>query len=175
MNSSITNFQIEIGKILKPHGIRGEAKISLFNTSSRVLQKESKVILKNGRGVQGEFRIETIRYSPGNAIVKFFDISTIDEIDPHVGNIILINRENLPDAEEGEYYLADLIGMTVFTVDRERMGFVKDVRCYPANDVIMFDFMGNEVIIPIIDEFIPKINFDDKCLIVKPIEGLIGR
>lgn len=93
LNSSTSDSLIEIGKILKPHGLKGEIKILLFNKSSRVLQENVPVTLKNDRGLSGDFRIEMIRYGSSKVIIKFFELSSIDDADTWRESIIWVQKD----------------------------------------------------------------------------------
>lgn len=173
LNSSITDSYIEIGKILKPHGLKGEVKILLYNKSSRVLQDDIPVKLKNDRGLSGDFRIEMIRYGSSKVIIKFFELSSIDDADTLRESTIWVQKELLPLLDNDEYYLLDLVGMSVFSDKDEFIGCVKNVLSYPANDVIVLDYKENEILIPAVDEFIKLIDFEKKCLTINVIDGLL--
>ena len=173
LNSSTSDSLIEIGKILKPHGLKGEIKILLFNKSSRVLQENVPVTLKNDRGLSGDFRIEMIRYGSSKVIIKFFELSSIDDADTWRESIIWVQKELLPPVDDDEYYLLDLVGMSVFSDKNEFIGCIKNVLSYPANDVIVLDYKEKEILIPAVDEFIKLIDFEKKCLTIDVIDGLL--
>jgi len=163
---------VPIGEILKPHGIKGEVKILLFNIDSKSLKNGSMAFLKDSKSNYHEYKVEAIMYSRKKNRVKFFEINSIDEADKLRSFIVNMRREDLPQLNESEYYLNDLIDYNIIDKIDNNYGTVRDILNFPANDVLSVCFNGKEFFIPIIDDVILKINHKSKKIIIDPISGL---
>ena len=101
-----------VGVIANTHGIRGEVKI--FPTTDDVKRFD---YLKEAYIDAGKEKIKVevsnVRYFKNLVIVKFKGIDNINDIERYKGKDLLVTRENALPLEEGEYYLADIIGANV--------------------------------------------------------------
>ena len=74
---------------------------------------------------------------------------------------------------EGVYYIADLIGLDVYTEENEHLGKVDDIYNTGSNDIyVVKDELGKQKLLPGIDEVIKQIDLENKKIIVNLIEGL---
>ena len=170
MNS--LNKKIPLGEILKPHGIKGELKILFYNEESKSLQKDQKVFLESPQKNIIEYKIERIFYSFRKNRIKFFDINTIDEADDLRGYIVNIDRSDLPEINDSEYYLSDLVGYSLIDKSNKNYGKVIEVLALPANSVLNVSKDDKEYLIPLIDDVVLEVNQNQKVIIIDPIEGL---
>ena len=106
-------------------------------------------------------------------IVKFKGIDNINDIEMYKGKSLLVSRENASPLEEDEYYIADLIGMRVFTEDGE-FGILKDVIETGANEVYVVDSKEHgEVLIPAIHDCVLDVNVEEQTMKVHLLDGLL--
>ena len=166
------NKKIPLGEILKPHGIKGELKILFYNEESKSLQKDQKVFLESPQKNIIEYKIERIFYSFRKNRIKFFDINTIDEADDLRGYIVNIDRSDLPEINDSEYYLSDLVGYSLIDKSNKNYGKVIEVLALPANSVLNVSKDDKEYLIPLIDDVVLEVNQNQKAIIIDPIEGL---
>lgn len=106
-------------------------------------------------------------------ILKFKGIDSINDIEKYKGRDLLVTRENAIPLEEGEYYIADILGATVVTEDGEKFGVLKDVLTTGANDVYVVEHEGKEVLLPVIPDCVLSRNMDTKVVTVHIMEGLL--
>ena len=121
-----------VGVIANTHGIRGEVKI--FPTTDDVKRFD---YLKEAYIDAGKEKIKVevsnVRYFKNLVIVKFKGIDNINDIERYKGKDLLVTRENALPLEEGEYYLADIIGANVYTEDGNLFGSLEEtfkMQCY---------------------------------------------
>ena len=172
--SNSSSKLISIGKLIKPHGIKGELKIIFFNEESKSLKKDQVVFLKNSIDEKAnfyEYNIEKVVYSMKNRI-KFFEIDSIDSANKLRDFSVSILRSEFPELDNDEYYLNDLIGYQLIDNDNNNYGSVDDVYHFPANDVLSVSLNNKEYLIPIIDDVILTINHDLKIITINLILGL---
>ena len=84
-----------------------------------------------------------------------------------------ISREQGRELDEGEFFVSDLIGLDVFTVDGEKVGVLKDVLQHAINDVYVVLSGEKEYLIPSIEKFVPTIDLEENKMIINPIKGML--
>lgn len=125
---------IEIAKVLKPQGIKGEVKVQLFSDNFDDFSGRGFAYLKQG-GSFKRITFEDVRTEPPFVYLHFEGIDTRDGAESLQGAFLYIDKEELPGTEEGEYYVFDLIGLTVTDREGKRLGVIKDVLQHGAADV----------------------------------------
>lgn len=108
--------------------------------------------------------IQSVRFFKQFVIVKFKGIDNINDVEQYKGSSLFVSRENAVSLEENEYYIADLIGMEVFT-EEGHFGIVKDVMETGANEVYIIDSdVHGEVLVPAIKQCIENVDVENgKC------------
>lgn len=154
-----------LGKVVRPHGIRGDVRVHLHNPDSRVLEPGSPIRLRCGQaehpGEAGEgVRILSVRYVPDAVLLKLSSIDTRDAAERLRGATIEMQRADLPSLDEGEYYACDLVGAQVFGPDGP-LGIVREIATYPSTDVLVVELQARgsgSVEIPLVDDFIASVD-----------------
>lgn len=164
---------LQVGVISSTHGIRGEVKVFPTTDDPMRFKKLKKVLLDTGRE-RLELEVQSVRFFKQFAIVKFKGIDNINDIEKYKGKGIFVPREDAVPLDEDEYYIADLIGMEVFTEDGH-FGVVKDVIETGANEVYIIESDEHgEVLIPAIRQCVLDVNVEEKKMKIRLMDGLIG-
>ena len=107
-------------------------------------------------------------------IVKFREYNDINEVEQYKNAELWIDRKDAMPLEEGEYYIADLIGLTVMTDEGEKLGVMKDVLQTGANDVYEVEMEnGKKVLLPYIEECVKKVDLEKGEILVHVMDGLL--
>ena len=165
--------QLQVGVISSTHGVRGEVKV--FPTTDDVtrFRQLKKVYLDTGREML-PLEIQNVKFFKQFAILKFKGIDNINDIEKYRGKSLMIDREDAVDLDEDEYFIADMIGMKVYTEDGSEFGTLKDVMETGANDVYIIDSLEHgEVLIPAIKECILDVDMDEERMTIHLMEGLV--
>lgn len=163
---------LQVGVISSTHGIRGEVKVFPTTDDPLRLKKLKKVLLDTGRE-QLELEVQSVKFFKQFVIVKFKGIDNINDIEKYKGKGLFVPREDAVPLDKDEYYIADLIGMEVFTEDG-RFGVVKDVMETGANEVYIVESDDHgEVLIPAIRQCVLDVNVEEKKMLVRLLDGLI--
>ena len=163
---------LELGQIVNVKGLKGEVKVNSFSENSSRFESLSKVFLKI-KGEIKQFEIERVGYSKNQVIIKFVGINTIEEAEKLRNSYILIDRDSLEKLPEGVYYIADLIGLDVFTDNGDYLGKVDDIYNTGSNDIyVVKNDLGQSKLLPGIEEVIKNIDLKSGKIIVNLIEGL---
>ena len=164
---------LQVGVISSTHGIRGEVKVFPTTDDPMRFKKLKKVFLDTGRE-RLELEVQSVRFFKQFAIVKFKGIDNINDIERYKGKGLFVPREDAVPLGEDEYYIADLIGMEVFTEDGH-FGVVKDVMETGANEVYIVESdKHGEVLIPAIRQCVLDVNVEEKKMKIRLMDGLIG-
>ena len=165
--------QLQVGVISSTHGVRGEVKV--FPTTDDVKRfKDLKHIYLDTGKEQMSLEIEGVKFFKQFAILKFKGIDNINDIEKYKGRPLFVDREDAVELEDDEYYIADMIGISVFTEDGKQFGTLKDVMETGANDVYIIDSNEHgEVLLPAIKECVLDVNIEEGKMTVHIMEGLI--
>ncbi len=163
---------LEVGKIINTHGLRGEVKIATWTDYPEDFEEIGKVYIKTKTGNE-VLNITNVKYQKNNIIVKFKEISHINDAEKYKGLVVCADREDLPELEEGAHYIADLIGLEVVDEDGEVLGKLVDVFNTGANDI--YDVKREDkrnLLLPVIDEVVKDIDLHTGKITVHVMEGL---
>lgn len=164
---------LQVGVIASMHGVRGEVKV--FPTTDDVtrFKKLKKVILDAGKE-QIPLEVEGVKFFKQFAILKFKGIDNINDIEKYKGKPLLVERKDAVKLKKDEYFIADMVGIEVFTEDQEKLGTLKDVIETGANDVYAVELMdGGEVLIPAIKQCILDVDIEGRKMTVHLLDGLM--
>lgn len=161
---------LECGKVVSTHGITGEIKVQSWCDTPEDLLNIKNIYFGEGTG---RIEIERIRIHKGMGIFKIVGVNSIEDAQSFRGKILFASREDL-SVEEGEYFIQDLIGISVFDVDDGTLyGTLDDVTETGANDVYHIKFADGETrLIPVIPDVIIETNIDEGFIKIRPLKGL---
>ena len=125
---------LRVGVIANTHGIRGEVKVFPTTDEKERFKDLKKVILDMGKE-QKVLEIQSVRFFKNLVILKFKGIDNINDIEMYKGKDLLVTREDAVPLEEGEYFIADLLDLDVYSDEDEKIGVLYDVMQTGANDV----------------------------------------
>lgn len=166
------NKYLEIGQIVNTRGLKGEVKVNSYSEDPERFEKIKTIIIKQ-KEKEEEYEIQKVTYNKNQVILKLKNVDTIEEAENLRNSIILIDREDLGELPEDVYYIADLIGLDVYTDKNEYLGKVDDIFNTKSNDVyVVKDDLGKSKLLPGIPEVIKEISLEDGKIIVHLIEGL---
>ena len=164
---------LQVGVISSTHGVRGEVKVFPTTDDVQRFKKLKKVILDTGREHM-PLEVESVKFFKQFAILKFKGIDNINDIEKYKGKSLLVDREHAVKLRKDEYFIADMIGLTVFTDDGQEFGVMKDVLETGANDVYVIDSQKHgEVLVPAIKQCILDVDVEHGRMVIHLMEGLV--
>lgn len=164
---------LQVGVISSTHGVRGEVKVFPTTDDVKRFKKLKNVILDTGREHM-HLEVENVKFFKQFAILKFKGIDNINDIEKYKGKSLLVDREHAVKLRKDEYFIADMIGLQVFTDDGEAFGTLKDVLETGANDVYIIDSLKHgEVLVPAIKQCILDVDIENGKMIIHLMEGLV--
>jgi 16S rRNA processing protein RimM len=169
MDEKLAYFKI--GQIVNTQGLKGEVKIYPLTDDINRFDDLDKFYLD--KDLQKEWEVEKVRYKGKMVIMKIKAIDSIEDAERLRNKFICVGRESTRELDEDEFFIADMIGIDAFTVDGDRLGVLREVLQYSANDVYVIEGDGKEYLIPAILKFVPEINMAERKMIIDPIKGMI--
>ena len=119
------NKYLELGQIVNVKGLKGEVKVNSFTDDNTKFERIPKVFLKRKNDLT-EYEIESVGYHKNQVIIKFKNVNTVEEAETLRNSYIVVDREIFGELPEGVYYIADLIGLDVYTESNEYLGKVDE-------------------------------------------------
>lgn len=166
----MSSGRIAVGVIRKPHGIRGEASVEPWtNSPDRFDELETVTLVSPDESSTREARIESARPHGDRVLVKFVDI---DDVDALRNWSIEIPESEARELEEDEYFLHDLVGLTLIDASGNERGKVIEV--YEGGGGILLQVQrGNRKFdVPFAAEICTKIDLESKTMTVNLPEGI---
>lgn len=164
---------LQVGVITTTHGIRGEVKVYPTTDDVHRFEELESVLLDTGKEYR-ELKIKSVKYFKQYAILKFKGIDNINDIEKYKGKSLFVTRENAQPLGEDEYYIADLIGLTIVDESGVTIGELVDVIETGANDVYEVKTPdGGDVLLPAIKDCILDVDMDEKIILVHMLKGLV--
>ena len=163
----------QVGVITAPHGVRGEVKVFPTTDDNARFKNLKTVLLDQGRGTR-ELEIEGVKFFKNMVILKFKGIDDRNDVERMRQAKLLVTRENAVELGKDEYFIADLIGMTVKEEDGAILGTVSDVLQTGANDVYVVALAdGGEGLLPAIKDCILSVDMEKREMQVHVLDGLL--
>lgn len=161
---------LECGKIINTHGLTGTVKLdSWCNTPEDLASIKTLYFLENGSYVPR--RVTSASVQKKFVLAKIEGIDGIDAAEAMKETVVYADRNDVP-VDEGEFFIADLIGLPVYDADSGKLyGNVSDVFNSGASDIYTVTTPDGERMIPAVDEFVLSVDLE-KGIAVRPIEGM---
>lgn len=164
---------LQVGIITSTHGIRGEVKVFPTTDDVRRFKRLKEVILDTGKEKK-TLEIESVKFFKQFAILKFKGLDDINEVERFRQKSLYVTRKNAVRLNRDEYFIADLIGLSVLDEEGKTLGTVKDVMETGANDVYIIDMTdGRELLLPAIKQCILQVDVENGFMKVHVLDGLL--
>ncbi|WP_456387427.1 ribosome maturation factor RimM [Desulfolithobacter sp.] len=161
-----------LGKVTKPHGIRGEIKVYPYSGDPAGLGLYERIWLSGESGRKISHRIVRSRVQGRFALLTLSDCTTRDQAENLAGQKLWVRRSEMPEVDEDEFYLQDLEGLQVveYVEDRQDgrvIGRITGILDTGAHDILIVRDGAREYLIPVQRDFIVSID-DDKVEVDLP-------
>jgi 16S rRNA processing protein RimM len=157
----MTEKRVALAAVAGAHGVKGEVRLKLFSDSVASLTQHAKVFVG---GV--EHRLLGVRDGGKTAVARFEGISDRTAVEALRGQLIEVDRADLPPLEEGEYYHADLVGLLCVDRDGQAVGSVVSVENFGAGDLLEIELAnGRRSLIPFRDGVA---DFEESRIVLDP-------
>ena len=159
--------KIKIGKIVNAVGLKGEVKVYNYSDSEEVYERTPEIYAGDKL-----LQVQKCNTQKNMVILKLSGIDDRNAAEAAKGTELFITEADLPELQEGQFYIRDLIGMEVEEQGGSFHGVVTDVLQNTAQDIFEVKTMMETVLIPKVDAFVQKIDGKERLITVTLIEGL---
>jgi 16S rRNA processing protein RimM len=156
---------LKVGRIVNTHGLKGQIKVEVLTDFEQRLAKGRRLRLKDDW-----VTVEASQWQDKRMLVKLSGIDSIDAAKALQWEYLYAAPGEEIELEEDEFFVEDLVGMKVVTVDGDELGEVEAVEAYPAQDILII----GELMIPFVEQFVKKVDFEAETITVELIEGMLG-
>jgi len=160
---------------MRPHGVKGELRLRLFNKSSDILLEQDEVLVRMADGEEHEVSIDHARRADDAILLKLFSVDDRDRADDLRGAHICVRRKEFPAPGEGEFYAVDIVGSEArMKEDGTRLGEVVEIMTYPTvqSIIIRADDKLGDWEVPLSDTFIGTVDTAAKVVEILTLEDL---
>lgn len=165
------NKYIECGKIVNTHGCHGGLKLESWCNSPEELAQLTRVFALNGN-LYTEYKIKKSSIFKQFVLVELEGVIDMDQALAMKNTVLYADRDDF-DLEEGEYFIADIIGLEVIdAISGEVYGKLTDIINRGASDIYVVSTKNGERMIPAVEEFIVKTDINEGVF-VNTIPGLL--
>ncbi|MBQ1182370.1 MAG: 16S rRNA processing protein RimM [Phascolarctobacterium sp.] len=156
--------EIIIGKIVAPHGVRGDIRILPLTEKPDLFLDLEYLLLEGGK----KLTVKNARFQKRMILVTTKEITSMNEAELLRDKNIYIKAEDLPELEDDEFYVADLVGIPVYDLEGNQIGTFKDSLSTGSNDVYIIAVPGaKDILVPALKEYFKEINLAEKRIVVK--------
>jgi len=166
------NNLFPIGRVVKPHGVKGKMKVEYFGDNLHHFSFYREVFIEGEKGMPEPYEVLEAIPQPPRLILRFKGVEKIEEVELLMGKEIFIKKEAFPALEEREYYWMDILGMKVETEAGKRIGRVKKIFPTGANDVYVVEGKRGEILLPATEEVVQSVDPKRGVMKVIRLEGL---
>lgn len=164
---------LKVGIISSTHGIRGEAKVFPTTDDPQRFKKLKNILLDSGKEKRN-LKIQSVKFFKQFVILKFEEIDDINDVEKYKGSSLYVTRDQAVKLKKDEYFIADLIGLTVTAEEEKLEGTLKDVMETGANDVYVIELTdGRELLLPAIKECVLSVDIEKGEMKIRLLDGLL--
>jgi 16S rRNA processing protein RimM len=167
-------WNLTIGEIVAPFGLAGDVKVRLETDFPERFARLKQVCLRWPTGKSRLFDVEAARLHKGQILLKLRGVATIDAAETLRNSFVQVRVQEAVPLPAGEFYIYDLIGCEVVTVEDRLLGTVTSVlRGGIANDVFVIGEGKNELLLPMVRDVVRDIDIVARRIVVSPTPGLL--
>lgn len=167
-------MQLVVGRIGKPHGIRGELTVEVRTDAPEIRFAPGSVLVTDPARV-GPIAVEAVRWHSGRLLLRVVGVHDRTAAEGLRGVVLTadVPDDEVPDDPE-EFFDHQLRGLSVRTADGTVIGVVDDVVHLPSQDLLSVQReAGREVLVPFVAEIVTAIDVDAGTVTVELPEGLL--
>ena len=164
---------LEIGQIVNTFGVKGMVKVNPFTDDITRFDKLKKVYICKKASME-EVEIEEVKYHKNMVLLKIKGINDMNQAEKCKGLYLKIHRKDAIKLPKDTYFIADLLGLEVYTDEGVLVGKVDDIYNTGSNDIyVVKDDLGKQILLPGTKEVLKEISLEKEKIVVHLIKGLI--
>lgn len=165
---------VPVAEVSRPHGVRGELRLRLYNEASDLLFDRPAVRLRLPDGTERDAKILGVRPANKAVLVRLAGVDDRDAAESLRGAAVCVARDAFRPLDEGEFYACDIEGARVVTPSGELFGHVESLQSYPTCDALVVARVGaGSIEIPLLESFVANVDTERHVVELATLEGLV--
>lgn len=161
------------GVVIGVHGLQGDLKVRPHSQDSSSLEGAKEITLQRGETTVSRHQVTKAARHKGNFLLRLDGITSLERAQSFIGCEVLIARDALQSLPEDEFYWFQLEGLQVQDHRYGDLGKIVEIFTTPAHDILVVQGLRGEVLIPVVEAFILKIDEEAGIMHVDLPEGLV--
>jgi len=162
-----------LGKIVKKYSFKGELLVKLDTDEPELFIKMESVFVEQHKNLIPFFIKKSSLHKSALLRVQFEEVTNEEEADALLGHHLYLPLTMLPKLSGNKFYYHEIIGFAVNDVDFGEVGTITGVNDTTSQALFEIDKNGKEILIPVNDAFIKKVDRENKSILLDVPEGLI--
>ncbi|MBW2021798.1 MAG: 16S rRNA processing protein RimM [Deltaproteobacteria bacterium] len=162
-----------IGKVRRPHGLKGLLVVESYAESWKSFVKAGSVFLTDTSGSLKEYRVSSAKPYKRAVLLKLDGIESINEAEAFKDSNIMANKRCFKKASDEEFFWFELLGLKVYCEDGSYVGRLSQIIPTPANDVYVVREKKQEYLIPATWEVVREVDLERGTMIISPLDGML--
>jgi 16S rRNA processing protein RimM len=176
--SSPPDTLLLFGRVYRAHGLSGEIKVIPETDDPTRFEALSALYVGQAPDTARLANVQGVRYQHTRkgtlVILKLETIDSREEAETLRGALLYAPADALPELDADEFYLRDLVGLTVIEENGDRIGVVEDVLTFPGQDMLVIARDGqSSAMVPAVPEFVTTVDLEAGQITLRTIEGLL--
>ena len=183
MNAGAPSTEVAVGRIGRPHGIRGEVSVELWTDEpERRFADGARLAARRPQGGPPQtpssltaLTVAATRWHQGRLLVRFTELSdrTAAEAARGLDLLVTVAPDERPEDPE-EFYDHQLVGLTVVTTDGVAVGVITEVMHSGAQDLLVVAREGrDDALVPFVSALVPEVDLEQGTVVVADRPGLL--
>ena len=170
----LDEWDLTIGRIVAPFGLLGEMKVQLETDFPERFARIRQVCIRRPNGDAQLSAVESARLHKTQVLLRLPGIAKIEQAEELRGSLVQIKRQDAVRLPANEFYIHDLVGCEVVTVEGRVLGLLTSVLRGPGNDVYVVGEGKSEFLIPAIKDVVRDVDTTARRITVAPTPGLLS-
>ncbi len=175
-DKSKAESEFQVGRVIGALGLKGVLKVRLETNNPDLLSEVKTVWLATAGGAKSNHRVESMKYEKRHMLVKLEDICDRTQAEKLLGASITTERKQIRALDEDEFWMRDLLGLDVFSVEGEKLGTVCDIIGEAGEYLEMQRADANKsdtVLIPFVKALVPTVDLKSRRIEIVNLPGLL--
>jgi 16S rRNA processing protein RimM len=175
-NEGQTSDRFSIGAVVAMHGIQGAIKIRTQITNPSLLENLENIEFETKNHECTRATVDSLRFDKGHLVITVQEYPDRTSAEPLIGCTVYASRAQLGNLEEDEFWVRDLVGLDVYTVEGKHIGTVCDIIA-GANQLIEIQKLNgtkdDTVLVPFVKALVPTVDMVGRRIEVVDMPGLL--
>lgn len=165
---------VAIGEIGRPHGVRGEVRVTpLTDHPERFETLSDCVLWDEARDRRQPCRIKAARAQGGALVIALAGYDSPEAVGTLTGWLLAVPESEVLPAPEGHFYPWQLVGCRVLTEDGREIGSVLRIEGSAAQDLWVVGDARREHLVPAVADIVREVDLGGRRVVIRPPEGLL--